>query len=147
MLQDENAVEAALLFNDKKFPPMLPRKLRVVRAKAIKRSSAKNSKPSASFGPRQNSVYQPKVSSEQQSLQGRAGKLFGKAGAANLNHGAGRPRSSIKPPEAFVFEGHRASSGQKPRLKTKKGKSGKPQTRSSRRGAAWKAAGATKKAK
>lgn len=30
---DENSVEAALLYNDKKFPPLLPRKLRVTRAR------------------------------------------------------------------------------------------------------------------
>jgi nucleolar protein 12 len=30
---DENSVEAALLYNDKKFPPLLPRKLRITRAR------------------------------------------------------------------------------------------------------------------
>jgi nucleolar protein 12 len=34
--KDENSVEAALLMNDKKFPPMLPRKLRVMRARKTK---------------------------------------------------------------------------------------------------------------
>ncbi|KIW65654.1 hypothetical protein PV04_07894 [Phialophora macrospora] len=34
--KDENGVEAALLMNDKKFPPMLPRKLRVMRARKTK---------------------------------------------------------------------------------------------------------------
>ncbi|KAJ9615728.1 Nucleolar protein 12 [Cladophialophora chaetospira] len=34
--QDENSVEAALLMNEKKFPPMLPRKLRVMRARKMK---------------------------------------------------------------------------------------------------------------
>ncbi|KIX98773.1 uncharacterized protein Z520_05234 [Fonsecaea multimorphosa CBS 102226] len=34
--KDENSVEAALLMNDKKFPPMLPRKLRVMRARKMK---------------------------------------------------------------------------------------------------------------
>ncbi|OAP63566.1 hypothetical protein AYL99_02793 [Fonsecaea erecta] len=33
--KDENSVEAALLLNEKKFPPMLPRKLRVMRARKM----------------------------------------------------------------------------------------------------------------
>ncbi|OCT49283.1 Nucleolar protein 12 [Cladophialophora carrionii] len=38
--KDENSVEAALLMNDKKFPPMLPRKLRVMRARKTKVKSS-----------------------------------------------------------------------------------------------------------
>ncbi|MBE7180543.1 MAG: hypothetical protein INR71_04900 [Terriglobus roseus] len=142
---DENAVEAALLFNDKKFPPLLPRKLRVVRAKAAKRNAAA---PGRSGAAPPNAAYVPKVSAEQRSVQGRAGKLFGKAGAAQMHSGSGKkPKmQGFKPPEAFLFEGHRATGGQKPKLKAKKGKvGGKPQSRSSKRGAAWKAAGGKKK--
>ncbi|RAL61671.1 hypothetical protein DID88_002739 [Monilinia fructigena] len=46
--KDANAVEAALLFNEKKYPPMLPRVLRVVRAKAQhKQVSSRPTAPSA----------------------------------------------------------------------------------------------------
>lgn len=128
---------------------MLPRKLRVMRAKAIKRNAAKKTGPETSAAG--DGVYRPKLSSAQRSFQGRAGKLLGKAGAARA--GGLEPRrgastalpGSVKPPEAFVFEGHRATSGQKPKLKVKKAKGGKPQSRSSRRAAAWKAAAGKKK--
>lgn len=157
-MQDENAVEAALLYNDKKFPPMLPRKLRVVRAKAIKRNTKNNSAASTrpvSF----KGVYSPKASAEQKSMQGRAAKLLGKAGAAKARSDSkpvgrrefqkdAKPANGFKTPEQFVFEGHRASEKQgKTGLKLggKKGKKGgKPTSRSSKRGAAWKASGGKK---
>ena len=49
---DENAVEAALLMNEKKFPPMLPRKLRVMRARKmqVKPSSTLASRVRANSG-------------------------------------------------------------------------------------------------
>ena len=169
-------MEAALLFNEKKYPPMLPRVLRVVRAKAIKktalasqsaRSDSKNSRDQ-----NKSQIYNPKVSSQVSSLQGRAGKLLGRAGAANLkkregsganetvmgkrgdgNRGAfaGKAIEGIaRTPENIVFEGFRASSKSKPSgLKLggkgsgKKGK-GKPTTRSSKRGSAWKKGGGKK---
>lgn len=153
-MQDENGVEAALLFNDKKFPPLLPRKLRVVRAKSIKRNAAKKnaSAPAAQGG---KGIYRPKADPKVQSMQGRAGKLFGRAGAAQARTGrnpsggtVGSANGSFKAPESFVFEGHRASSKQgKSGLKlggAGKKKGGKPKTRSSKRGAAWKATGGKK---
>lgn len=151
--QDENGVEAALQFNDKKFPPLLPRKLRVVRAKGIKRNAKQN--PPSSTRPNSKSVYNPKVSAHEKSMQGRASKLLGRAGAAQARHGPkllsgpGRPDSTpLKAPEAFVFEGHRASSKQGTSgLKlggSGRKKGGKPKTRSSKRGAAWKASGKSK---
>lgn len=137
---DENAVEAALLFNDKKFPPLLPRKIRVVRAKSMKRNASKRlpgrGKP---------------MDQESKSMQGRAGKLLGRAGAANFKKGDIKsPKlTTFKPPEAFVFEGHRASSAQGT-TGLKLGGSGKrkdrSRSRSSKRAAAWKAAGGKKKA-
>lgn len=58
--------------------------------------------------------------------------------------GDGEGSEVINTPESFVFEGYRAKGGQKPALwKAKKG--GKPKTRSSKRGAAFKASGGTKK--
>ena len=130
---DENAVEAALLFNDKKFPPLLPRKIRVMRAKAIKRNSA--SRPSSRYQTLNRGV---------KSIQGRARKVLGHGGAENLKKaGPNQIQSlSIKPPEAFVFEGQRASSKQG-NNGLKLGSSGKrkdkARSRSSKRAAAWKA--------
>ncbi|KAK4984524.1 Nucleolar protein 12 [Elasticomyces elasticus] len=162
-MQDENAVEAALLYTDKKFPPLLPRKLRVMRAKSIKRNtkpSSSTTRPPAYSKP--NGIYNPKTSARQQSQLGRADKLLGKAGGAQLRNpgrdanavprGVGRrgvgsdggSGEGLRRPEEFVFEGHRASSRQgKSGLKLGGSgkKKGKPRTRSSRRGAEWKAGG------
>lgn len=146
-LDDANAVEAALLYDGQKFPPLLPRKLRVSRAKAQKRnvkpgSDRPGSKPNTNG-------YQRKISSEEASKMGRAKKMFGRAAAANIQRPAGRSdgtrqlEKDLRKPEAFVFEGHRATSksgksGMKLAGKGKK-KSGKPSDRSAKRGAAYKA--------
>jgi nucleolar protein 12 len=132
--QDENGVEAALQFNEQKYPPLLPRKLRVVRAKAPK----KTKKPSA-VGPKSTSdkkkgVYNAKVTEEQKTSQGRAKAMLGKAGA-------------FKSAESFVFEGHRASSNQGNsglKLGGKKKGKGKLSNRSAKRAAAWKKSGGKK---
>ena len=119
---DENAVEAALLLNEKKFPPMLPRKLRISRAKAPKRNPKPGSgRPSTSAKPA-SSGYKRKITAEEASQRGRSGKLFGRAGAAQMRKTDSKsmpnrpPRPSlgegIRRPEDFVFEGHRASSKQ-----------------------------------
>ena len=145
--EDGNAVEAALLYDGKKFPPMLPRKLRVSRSKAQKRNATPGSgRPTSK--PRTNG-YQRKVTGEEASQMGRAGKLYGRAAAARVKKdGGGRPDvpDGIKRPESFVFEGHRASSsGGKAGLKLGgkskgKKKGAKPTSRSAKRGAAFKAA-------
>jgi nucleolar protein 12 len=128
---------------------MLPRKLRVSRAKAIKR----NAKPGASVArppthtrPSKGSVYNPKMTSEESSKLGRAGKLFGRAHAAQLRSGDAKSSSGIRGPETFIFEGHRASSkGGKTGLKLGgKKKGAKPGGRSAKRGAAWKSGGGKK---
>ncbi len=143
--QDPNAVEAALLFNEKKYPPMLPRVLRVVRAKAVRKTtlaSASRTGPNqriARPGQKQLGGYNPKVSSEVSSFKGRASKLLGKAAAAaqfksgangtaigkrgegvkdRKTSGGGKAEGIagvLKTPESIVFEGYRASA-----------KSGKP---------------------
>jgi len=175
---DENGVEAALEYNDKRFPPMLPRKLRVTRAKAQKRNARPNpeSTRAATFEKtRPKGGFVPKLTPEQQSQLGRANRLFGRSAASQMRRessktgklrapatGANgtsfaRPTGSngvsigsgsvIKAPESFVFEGHRATSKSgKSGLKLGgakggKGKKGKPTTRSSKRGSAWKAGG------
>lgn len=140
--EDANAVEAALLFDGKKFPPMLPRKLRVERAKAQRKNARPGSgrpvlsKPSA-IG------YQRKMTGEEASRLGRAEKLLGRAAAAQMKRAKGLQSSSdeLRKPEHFVFEGHRASSTSgKAGLKLGRKKKGKPSTRSARRGASYKAA-------
>lgn len=165
--QDANSVEAALLFNEKKFPPMLPRVLRVTRAKAMKKTANAQKREFAprptikgSNNPNNVVIYNPKMSAQQQSLQGRAGKLLGRAGAAQFRkrEESGKkedgPRgqavaAGIKGPEAFIFEGYRASSNSgKPKDlklggKNVKGK-GKPKTRSSQRASDWKKTGGKK---
>ncbi|KAF2790892.1 hypothetical protein K505DRAFT_310599 [Melanomma pulvis-pyrius CBS 109.77] len=134
--EDENGVEAALQFNDQRYPPLLPRKLRVSRAKQQKR----NAQPPPSYlskiqAPVSKSKggYIPKVSEEQKSKLGRARAVLSKAG-------------QYKTAESFVFEGHRASKGNSSGLKLKgKKKAGKPKGRSSKRGTAWKASGGKRK--
>lgn len=147
---DENAVEAALLLNEKKYPPLLPRILRITRAKRV------TSKPTnASSGPKNT-----RMDERQSSMAGRAGKLFGRAGAAGAarfqKDASGRFNKSATGSNAsalgaagaagaekMVFEGFRASekSG-KFNVKTKsrgaKTGGGKPKTKSAKRAKAWK---------
>ena len=140
-----------MLYHGKKFPPMLPRVLRVSRAKRSLANTSRTSKLPHKKGVVSTSsdVYQPKLSSKTMSLSGRARKLLGSAGAANLHkfQGARTFPSELgadvsTPATRTVFEGHRASSKQN-RGTIKLGgsgkKQGKPRTRSSRRGAAFKA--------
>jgi len=116
--ESENSVEAALLMNDKKFPPMLPRKLRVMRAKKVKQS-----------GP-------PKGRPVDKGLTRKRSGAFGSRKNA-LENGLKKA--------AFVFEGHRASSANKFALSKKKKNKKRPDNRSSRRGAAFKATGGKRK--
>ncbi|KAI9687387.1 MAG: Nucleolar protein 12 [Bogoriella megaspora] len=160
---DENAVESALLYDGKMFAPLLPRKLRVSRAKRVKRnppSTSQMGKPTPKGSCKRDRKYSP----GQQSLLGRAGKLLGRAGAATMKRDADAGPSSsdsrklgsesgldnqkgthIRAPETFVFEGHRARSDKRPpdlRF-TKKGRANKGSKklggRSAKRAAAWKA--------
>lgn len=140
---------------------MLPRILRVTRAKAMKKTANAQKRefaprPAAVKGannPNNVVIYNPKMSAQQLSLQGRAGKLLGRAGAAQFRKredGGGKGAEGIKGPEAFIFEGYRASakSGKPKDLKlggkNVKGKGGKPKTRSSQRGSEWKKSGGKK---
>jgi nucleolar protein 12 len=162
MDQDINAVETALLYNDKKFPPMLPRKLRVTRAKHMnKTASASNSTKllvsTANPARSDNKIYNPKPNSQMQSLHGRASKLLGRAGAAKLRASAhdatkvkrGGPIAAMKTPETVVFEGYRAKSGARlPGMRISGGsgkkKGGKERSRRTARAAAWKTSGRKK---
>ncbi|KAK8056243.1 Nucleolar protein 12 [Apiospora rasikravindrae] len=136
---DGNHVEAALLLEGKKFPPMLPRILRVSRAKDPRKTAlnlersmklragavpAETSKGSSEGS--KSTKYKFKATPEQQSLAGRAGRLLGRAGAARQqreirgykgkSRGDGPATGSnadtlniMKTPEQIVFEGRRAS--------------------------------------
>ncbi|KAF1969167.1 hypothetical protein BU23DRAFT_513485 [Bimuria novae-zelandiae CBS 107.79] len=131
--EDENAVEAALHFNDQKYPPLLPRKLRVTRARADKKKKDKKPErvaPAKSDGAKSKGVYNAKISAEEKSQRGRAKAMLGKS-------------VGLKSAESFVFEGHRASSKQgKSGLKLGGKKKG-PNGRKSR-SQAWKAGGGKK---
>ena len=134
-----NVVEKALLYNGKQFPPMLPRRIRVVRAKSFQRSIAgdKKNRPVKSQGS-DAGTHKSKVPTTIQTSSGRATRLFGRAGAAQLKdrHG-GVEDSNPQTHSSFVFEGHRASqaNAKKDRLaKTPR----KPRSRSSRRAAEFK---------
>ncbi|KAH6651039.1 hypothetical protein F5144DRAFT_503455 [Chaetomium tenue] len=101
---DGNSVESAILINGKKFPPMLPRELRVTRCKAPHKTArameARNQRaPAASdrkggkfdkrggkpdTGSNAEGKYVPKPTAESQTLAGRASKLLGRFGAAKL---------------------------------------------------------------
>ncbi|RMZ84492.1 hypothetical protein DV737_g1080, partial [Chaetothyriales sp. CBS 132003] len=109
---DQNAVEAALLFDGKKFPPLLPRVLRVSRAKRPRPSPG--SAPSAQ-----------------------------KSSAASTRRPYQHPSSS-KRSSNLVFEGHRATSQSRMHDRPKK-KATKPNSRSARRAASFKASGGVKK--
>jgi nucleolar protein 12 len=130
---DQVCVEEALLLDGKKFPPMLPRKLRVTRAKKL---------PKKRDGPETGS-HGKALGEGFSTLQGRAGKLFGKAGAAMMK---AEGRKSISG-NSVVFEGHRATEGGSSRIKIKtksRGSKGKPKNRSAKRAAAYQAAGGRK---
>ena len=119
-------MEQALLCNNKTFPPMLPRVLRVTRAKILR--GGKEGKETYGRQREKAVIYSPKKTSKSQSFAGRASRLLGRAGASNLR--ATRRRGNV--PTQRVFESYRAARGP-----TKK--QGKPQNRSSRRGAEFKA--------
>ena len=147
---DVNAVEKALSYNRKKFPPMLPRILRVTRAKNVTKVASQKSKgrPKTSRpGPMSSSSNPSMV----QNVGGRAGKLLGKAGAAHIRAVEGRSGqiskdiNSTTNPKMPVFEGYRAR--QQQGKGTLRKSHGKPQTRSSKRGAEFKAKGGKKKTK
>jgi nucleolar protein 12 len=146
---------------------MLPRVLRVTRAKALKKTALasrhsrpqKRSFPNGSSNQNHERIYNPKISGQHQSLQGRAVKLLGRAGAARYKGGSNTageeklPHKSfegiIRTPENIVFEGYRASqkAGKPKDLKLGGSggrKKGKPRTRSSKRASDWKKSGGKK---
>lgn len=83
--EEENAVEKALLLNDKK-PAPKDRKLRVVRARKVKKRV--DQEPKKERAPKKKAkkaaVFNPKADPAAASTLGRAKTLLGKAGAAQL---------------------------------------------------------------
>jgi nucleolar protein 12 len=122
--------------------------------------SSKRPFPNGSTNPNHERIYNPKISGRHQSLQGRAAKLLGRAGAAHFKEASNtadeetqahkRLEGIIKTPENIVFEGFRASqkSGKPKDLKLGGSgggkKKGKPRTRSSKRASDWKKSGGKK---
>jgi len=101
---DGNSVESAVLLNGKKFPPMLPRELRVSRCKAphktaraieakmAKHLPAKDAKGRGKGG----SDYVPKVTPENKTLAGRASKLLGRSAAEKFSDDKKKQRREAK---------------------------------------------------
>ncbi|KAL8350709.1 hypothetical protein RB601_001029 [Gaeumannomyces tritici] len=123
---DVNSVESALLLDGKKFPPLLPRALRVTRCKAPHKTlraidRASKTKATALANSRAKSTkYVRKVTVEERTGAGRVGKLLGRA-AASRSGGSEKSRAHkgrkgdavpstalLKTPEEII-EGHRAS--------------------------------------
>lgn len=129
---DENAVEKALLMNDKKFAPHLPRKLRVMRAKKENKRTSKHPERKT-------------VRGNDKSAGGR-GRTVQKHRSKEAEKKAQRGFAALEGAKKIVFEGYRAT---KPDGKEKKGDGKKqrtrPQGRSAKRGASFKASGGKKK--
>jgi nucleolar protein 12 len=151
-------VESALLLDGKKFPPMLPRVLRVTRAKDPRKTALAQEREREKLNnirsAGKDTKYKKKLTPEELSQAGRAGKLLGRSGAAQelrrisgKDRGVSRPRVDVaegmKTPEQIVFEGTRASvKFGKPKdlkfgKKKKKAKNSKPAGRGTRRAAEW----------
>ncbi|KAH8701086.1 putative RNA binding protein [Talaromyces proteolyticus] len=118
---DSTCLEAALLLDGKKFPPLLPRKLRVVRAKKVTKKHDVDRRSRA------------RGDGARDTLGGRANKLFGRAGAAKVRNSDGST--------PFIFEGQRAVEGAGQLKVRAKSRGLKKKNRSSRRAAAYRASG------
>ena len=124
---DENAVESALLMDGKKFPPMLPRPLRVSRAKREMKKDRRNTEGTRN-GQRRDAPPRGKLGGTHEQPRGRPTRPDGKN-------------------DRVVLEGHRAHSNSLPKglKKLKKRPSVKPAGRGTKRAAAFRAGGGRKK--
>ncbi|EGD85697.1 hypothetical protein H112_06611 [Trichophyton rubrum D6] len=153
--KDENCVEAALLCDGKKFPPMLPRKLRVTRAKRIGagsegvREGASRQRQKGGKARKDEKLFGQAVAAELRNVEREKKKKIGRRDGSSGRIGPGNDANAVPLGDrsgsgnagtTMVFEGYRAKDGAKPafRMKGKK-KGGKPKTRSSRRASAYKA--------
>jgi nucleolar protein 12 len=127
---DVNAVEKALLLDGQKFAPLLPRKLRVTRARRTKK--------------RETGGVKGGRNDEERSLSGRAARMLGKGGAREVRDKlkemrGKRPDRKGENDSNGVLEGLRASMhhGNRGLKFGKKKKSSKLSSRSARRAAAF----------
>ncbi|EER38990.1 nucleolar protein 12 [Histoplasma capsulatum var. duboisii H88] len=155
--RDENAVEMALLLDGQKFPPLLPRKLRVTRAKRVVKKTRNGSvgDQGRSNGSKTDSRNANKTrlgqrrsgvgGDRQASFEGRATALLGKAGGWRVQHrrstddsGGRRSRDNEATSggsSPFVFEGFRARPDKGPGFKVRtksrgaKARAGQPKSR------------------
>lgn len=124
---------------------MLPRRLRVTRAKSMKKT-AHGSKPSRDATGhvlnQHDKIYAPKTPAKVRSLQGRAGKLLGRAGAAQL---VSKGTTLVgQDGQGMALEGHRATSKSAKHVSKRRGprsRKGKPASRGTKRASAWRASG------
>jgi nucleolar protein 12 len=124
---------------------MLPRKLRVTRAKDPRKTALAQgraqAKVDAADKKARSTKYTPKLTPEQQAAAGRANRLLGRSGAFMHRKKTGSTMGNGTSDQKIVFEGNRASSkdGRPKDLKfgKKKGK-GRPKNRGARRAADWK---------
>lgn len=133
---------------------MLPRALRVTRAKDPRKTALHQERVRAKLGAAAGASpsarpgkYRRKFTAEEQTNAGRAAKLLGRSAAFTGRAGArGAPAPpggpGIKTPEQIVFEGKRVSSkdGRPRDLKFGKkaaAKGGKPKNRGTKRAAEW----------
>lgn len=118
--EDENGVESALGLDGKRFPPLLPRTLRVMRAKRTMRRDKRTREDTRAGGP------------VRRQSQGRFDN-----------------RPVMKRPSTgtsdVVFEGYRATQKDRSKDKKKTKQGEKPKSRSARRGAVFKAGGRKRK--
>lgn len=128
--EDAMSVDQALLLDGKKMEG--DRKLRVTRAKSIKRNQKSRDRQPRRPAPKSaggDKLYVPKADPKQQATLGRAQKLLGRAGASQLKK------------QVEVFEGMRATAGTDSGIKkggTGKKKGGKARARTTTRSTAWK---------
>lgn len=117
--QDPNHVEGALLLDGKKFTPMLPRALRVSRAKNPRSTAQALQKRGIRPSRAPDGTTKGKIGPQERSGARRETKLLGVAGGArqgardargppNAHHANKGP---MKTPEHIIFEGKRAAAG------------------------------------
>ncbi|KAF2225441.1 hypothetical protein BDZ85DRAFT_192446, partial [Elsinoe ampelina] len=96
--KEEMSVEEALAWDGKKDPPLLPRKMRVARAKAVKRNRGVKVEEERREG-KGRGGYVRKLTNQERSQVGRAERLLGKSGARGVvgrgGFGAGRGRGGF----------------------------------------------------
>ena len=153
---DQNGVEAALRFDGNKFPPLLPRRLRVARCKKNTASSFPEAMEHLDDQPvpRKKSADKRVREAEDPTdptLRGRAKKLLGRAGASQMRNSAlDSTADGEDGTGTAIFEGHRATRaegnaglklGGKGKKGGKKGRGPQAKGKKAKRALAWKSGG------